>query len=386
MPTDNLNQADVAKLLSDPTPDNRAATAAKVAVAFDPARLSPNERALAEEIFRLMVKDAEVRVRQALAENLKQNGNVPHDVALALANDVDQVALPMIEFSQVLNDDDLIAIIGSQDPAKQEAVAGRATVSEAISDALVGTGNEAAVTRLVANEGAAISERAFQKVVDDFGDREPMQTAMVNRSSLPVTVAERLVTLVSENLRDELVKRHELPASMATDIIMQSRERATISLSSDSGVDDVMVLVRQLHEHGRLTPSITLRALCMGDITFFECAMATLGGVTLENARRLIHDRGPLGLRAIFDKAKLPPAQFMAVRAALDVSRETEMDGGENDRERYARRMIERIMTQYDDLGVEFESSDLEYLLTKMDELPPDVLGDDGPDAVIGTG
>jgi uncharacterized protein (DUF2336 family) len=377
MPADNLSQADVAKLLSDPTPGNRAATAAKVAGAFDPANLSPTERALAEEIFRLMVKDAEIRVRQALTENLKQNGNVPHDVAVALANDVDQVALPMIEFSQVLNDEDLVAIINSQDPAKQEAVAGRADVSEALSDALVNTGNEAAVTRLVANEGAAISESTFQKVVDDFGDREGVQNAMVNRSSLPVTVAERLVTLVSENLRDELVKRHELPAGMTTDIILQSRERATISLSSDSGVDDVMALVKQLADHGRLTPSIILRALCMGDITFFECAIAELAGVTLDNARRLIHDRGPLGLRAIFDKAKLPQAQYIAVRAALEVSRETEMDGGENDRERYARRMIERIMTQYDDLGVEFESSDLEYLLTKMDELPPDVLGDD---------
>ncbi|MEQ9171635.1 MAG: DUF2336 domain-containing protein [Rhodospirillales bacterium] len=386
MPVDNLSKADVAKLLSDPTPDNRAATAAKVAGAFDPGKLSPKERALAEEIFRLMVKDAEVRVRQALTENLKQNGNVPHDVAVALANDVDRVALPMIEFSQVLNDDDLIAIIGSQDPAKQEAVAGRAAVSEALSDALVSSGNEAAVTRLVANEGAAISERTFQKVVDDFGDSAGVQSAMVNRASLPVTVAERLVTLVSENLRDELVKRHELPASMTTDIILQSRERATISLSSDSGVDDVMILVRQLHDNGRLTPSISLRALCMGDIVFFECAMATRAGVTLDNARRLIHDRGPLGLRAVFDKARLPPAQFMAVRAALDVSRETQMDGGENDRERYARRMIERIMTQYDDLGVEFESSDLEYLLTKMDELPADVLGDDGPGAVVGTG
>ena len=290
MPVDNLSKADVAKLLSDPTPDNRAATAAKVAGAFDPGKLSPTERALAEEIFRLMVKDAEVRVRQALTENLKQNGNVPHDVAVALANDIDQVALPMIEFSQVLNG---------------------------------------------------------------------VQSAMVNRASLPVTVAERLVALVSENLRDELVKRHELPAAMTTDIILQSRERATISLSSDSSVDDVMILARQLNDNGRLTPSITLRALCMGDITFFECAMATRAGVTLDNARRLIHDRGPLGLRAIFDKARLPPAQFMAVRAALDVSRETQMDGGENDRERYARRMIERIMTQYDDLGVEFESSDL---------------------------
>ena len=83
-------------------------------------------------------------------------------------------------------------------------------------------------------------------------------------------------------------------------------------------------------------------------------------------------------------KAHLPPAQYMAVRAVLDVSRETEMDGGENDRERYVRRMIERIMTQYDDLGVEFESSDLEYLLTKMDELPADVLGDHPQDAATG--
>ena len=384
MPNENLSKADVAKLLSDPTPDNRAATAAKVAEAFDPQALSPSERQLAEDIFRLMLKDAEVRVRQALTENLKENRNVPHDVAVALANDVDQVALPMIEFSQALNDEDLIAIIGSQNPAKQEAIAGRSSVSEALSDALVESGNEAAVTRLVKNEGAEISEQTFQKVVDDFGDRQGVQDAMVNRSLLPVTVAERLVTLVSENLREELVKRHDLSGSIATDIILKSRERATISLSSDSGVDDVMVLVRQLMDNGRLTPSITLRALCMGDITFFECAMATMAGVTLENARRLIHDRGPLGLRALFDKAGLPPAQFMAVRAALDVSRETEMDGGENDQERYARRMIERIMTQYDDLGVEFESSDLEYLLTKMDELPHDVLGDDGVVASAG--
>ena len=191
----------------------------------------------------------------------------------------------------------------------------------------------------------------------------------------------RLASDFQECVQADTVTDFQRPhrhAGLATDIILKSRERATISLSSDSGVDDVMALVRQLSDHGRLTSSIILRALCMGDITFFECAMAHLSGVTLDNARRLIHDRGPLGLRAVFDKAKLPPAQFVAVRAALDVSRETQMDGGDNDRERYARRMIERIMTQYDDLGVEFESSDLEYLLTKMDELPSDVLGDDG--------
>lgn len=62
------------------------------------------------------------------------------------------------------------------------------------------------------------------------------------------------------------------------------------------------------------------------------------------------------------------------MRAAMDVARETEYDGGENDRERYSRRMIERILTQYGDLGIEFDSDDLEYLLTKMGQLPPDTL------------
>ena len=33
-------------------------------------------------------------------------------------------------------------------------------------------------------------------------------------------------------------------------------------------------------------------------------------------------------------------------------------------------------MTQYDDLGVEFESSDLNYLLRKMSELPSDIIKD----------
>jgi len=214
----------------------------------------------------------------------------------------------------------------------------------------------------------------LQKVVEDFGDRETMQEAMVHRPRLPVTVAERLVTMVSESLKGELAKRHELPASLATDLILQSRERATITLSTESNEDELDRLVHQMRESGRLTPSIILRALCMGDLRFFEAAVAELARVSVLNVRTLIHDSGALGLRAAFDKAGLPASQFPAVRAAMDVARETEYDGGENDRERYSRRMIERILTQYGDLGVEFDSDDLEYLLTKMGQLPPDTL------------
>ncbi len=369
-----LSREDVTRLLTDPSADMRAETAAKIAQDFDTDRMTPEEREMAQEIFRLMAKDAEVRVREALSLNLKENSAVPHEVAKALAQDVDSVALPILQFSDVLTDEDLIEIVRSPDAGKQAAIAKRSTVSESVSTALVDTGNEDVVTSLIANEGAEITEQSLRKVVEDFGDHEAMQDAMIHRPRLPVTIAERLVTMVSESWKDELVKRHELSASLATDLVLQSRERATISLSTESDEDELDGLVRQMRERGRLTPSIILRALCMGGLRFFEAAVAELARVPVVNVRSLIHDSGALGLRAAFDKAGLPASQFPAVRAAMDVARETEYDGGENDRERYSRRMIERILTQYGDLGVEFDSDDLEYLLTKMGQLPPDTL------------
>ena len=103
----------------------------------------------------------------------------------------------------------------------------------------------------------------------------------------------------------------------------------------------------------------------MGDIGFFETALAHLAGVPLTNARLLIHDAGRLGLKSVYDRAKLPPALLPACRIAVDVLKETPYDGEEHDRERHRRRMIERILTQYEDLAAD----DLEYLLAKLGDM-----------------
>jgi len=369
-----LTEADVKKLLEDQSPGTRAETAAKIAQQFGSGSISEAERTQAEEIFRLMVKDAEVRVREALSINLKENPNVPHDIAMTLAGDVNSVALPVLQFSEVLTDEDLIEIVRSQDSTKQVAIAKRSSVSETVSSALVDTENEDVVSNLVANEGAQISSDDLEKVVDEFGDSDAIKDAMVMRPKLPVRVSERLVTMVSERMKEELAKRHELPDNLATDLILQSRERAILGLSSEGNEDDLELLIKQLHDNDRLTPSIVLRALCMGDLDFFVSALSKRATIPVENTRKLIYDAGPLGLKAVFKKAGLPDNHYPAARAAIDVTREIEYDGGENDRERYSRRMIELILTQYGDLGVDFDAVDLEYLLTKMGQLPSDTL------------
>ena len=94
--SDRLAKEDVARLLSDTSPDARTEASNKIAHKYGSAALSDSERNIAEEIFRVLVRDVEVRVRQALVAHLKSSALVPHDVAMSLAQDVEAVALPML--------------------------------------------------------------------------------------------------------------------------------------------------------------------------------------------------------------------------------------------------------------------------------------------------
>jgi uncharacterized protein (DUF2336 family) len=104
-----------------------------------------------------MCKDVEERVRGALAANLKECPFLPHDIARTLAVDVASVFDPILKFSTVLTDTDLIEIAKSYGAEKQKAIASRPSLSSDVSDGLINTRNEAVVGTLVANDGAEIS-------------------------------------------------------------------------------------------------------------------------------------------------------------------------------------------------------------------------------------
>jgi uncharacterized protein (DUF2336 family) len=360
-----LTQVDVARLLAGPSASVRAEVAEKVAHGIDGTSLTAGELQLAQDIVRSLAKDVELAVRCALSHSLRHARQVPHDVALQLANDVEAVALPFLGASPVLTDADLIELVQHGSGEKHAAIAGRTDVSEQVADALVNTAGEAAIAALMGNRTARIAEASLGTAIDRFADSDRVKASIVHRASVPVTIAERLVVMVSEKLQAYLVSHHELPVSLATDIVLQSRERATLDLSHGSGEDGLERLVRQMHRNHRLTPSLVLRALCLGDIAFFETAMAVMAGVPVMNARILLDDAGPSSLTALYAKAGMPRRLLPAVRIGLDVGRGTKFDGGERDRERYRSRVIARILTQFEDLP----QADLDYLVDKLGDV-----------------
>jgi uncharacterized protein (DUF2336 family) len=361
-----LTEDDIRTLVKGPTADDRAAAAHKLCRIIEGLPLTDEDREVAAGILRVMAADAAEQVRRALAVTLKQSPLVPRDVALKLARDVENISLPMISFSPVFRDQDLADIVRLGGPVRQLAIARRPMLSRTVTEAIAEYGSERAVTAACANDNADFSEDALNQVVARFEAAERVLAAVAYRNALPLSVTERLITLVSEQVRDHLISHHALAPETALQVAMESAERATVDLVAEAGkTADMRVFVADLHADLRLTPSLLLRALVQGQMTFFEWSVAEMAGVPHHRTWLMIHDAGPLGLRAIYERAGLPARLFPAFRAAVDTFHTLEFDGGAKDLERFQERMLQRFLTQPQPAARE----DVDYLIERMDQV-----------------
>jgi uncharacterized protein (DUF2336 family) len=360
-----LSLQDVDRLLSEPSTELRAKLADKLAASLNEPGLTPREIALAQDIVRLLARDVEAKVRGSISFALRHSLRLPRDVARALADDIDVVALPLLTESLVLTDEDLVELVRNGSRLKEEAIASRPNLPETVSDALITYASEPAVAVLMGNQTANIAEESFNRALTRFVASDTIKQAMVLRHSLPITVSERLVTLVSKELQQHLVKVHALSATVASDIIQRSRERAVIRLSMGSSDVELARMVTQMHHSGRLTPTLMLRALCTGDIAFFEAAIAVRGDVPVANAQILIHESSRRGLAALYRKAAMPEGLFDVIRSAIDVVDETGFDGNPRDLERFCARVISRILT----VTRSVDAEDADYLVDKLGDI-----------------
>lgn len=361
-----LSSADVARLLSDPSADARADLATRLGDQVTAEALSSGELSIAQDIVRLLARDVEITVRATLSNSLRNARDLPRDVALRMAEDIESVALPILGESLVLTDEDLVDLVRRGSPEKQTSIAGRAFLSEVVSDTLIDHAHEQAVATLMANPTASIADTSMEKAVIRFAESDTVKESMVHRESLPMTVAERLAVLVSRRLQNHLVQNHALSPTMASDLVMRGREDAIIRLSAGADEPNLLRMVAQMHHTRRLTPNLIVRALCTGDIAFFEAALAAMAGIPVENARILVHDPGRGGLSSLYQKAGMPPALLPMIQAAVDVVDESQLDGRPHDLERFRTRVITRVLTREDSVT---DPGDSDYLIEKLGDM-----------------
>lgn len=351
------------RLLEEPSTAARAETAAAIAQEFSTGELSERERRIAADILGAMAQDVERQVRWALAEHVKACPLLPRGIAQKLAKDVESVALPVLQFSSVLTDQDLIDLVREGRESKQIAIARRSGVSTQVSQSLIETGCERVVGTLLANHHAEISDQGFAQIMADFPKNREIHGLVVGRPYLPMTTIERLITLVSDELRAELIEGHGFPCELAEILASAGREKALSEGLCGGEESDIRELVRALNARQALTPTLILRWLCLGDLRFFQVAMAELAEIPVKNAGILAFEQGRQGLKSLFEQAGLPANLFAAFRVAVEVIKE-----GEADRLATARRIVERLGREYDSVCPEGLEKALSQLSVRISE------------------
>ncbi len=364
-----IQLSDLHKLVAEPSHEARIEVAQKVASGFSEGGFSASEKKIAVEIFRLLLNDAEVKVRKMLSTHLAHSMDAPHDVILKLAKDVTEVAVQVLENSYVLTEDDLIAITQStQDVTVMSTIARRETVSHELSEALLQKSNVTVIETLLSNKSASIDEKELGHIYTSCADNASILELMVKRGGLPVTLAEKLFVAVSDEMKKVLTQQYKLSLQIADNTTKDVRELATLGLvDTDMQTMDIAKLVNQLYQTGRLTLSIIIRSLCLGDMRFFEHAMAKLSDISIINTQLLILDQSNNGFESLYKTSCLPMELFAATKYLLKVVLE-ETSYGRYQRNDFRQRLANRLLQ--DDAARKIEYMD--YLLTLIQNIARD--------------
>lgn len=343
----NITRADIELLVREPSAAMRTRIAQKITTGYNSGLFTESETHLANEIFRLLLKDTEARVRKLLADELKHTLHAPHDIVWALANDVAEVATPMLQHSYVLSEEDLVAIIqATRDYDKLMAVAGRESISKELAHALIESREPDVARTVIANRNAVLADTTLELVMDEFARDNIVLGELVVRGGLPYAFAEKLFSIVSDGLKKQLTKKYRLARQVAEETGDNARETATLQfLSPWMSQQEINNLIDQMHRNQRLTDSVIIRSLCIGDLRFFEAAIARRVGIPTSNARILILDPGPLGFRALYESCGLPADFYEAIHTMLRIAFE-ETEYGNYRTTDFGARMVERLTAE----------------------------------------
>jgi len=344
------------------TVDQRIALARKDEFLQPSSALSEAERDVLRRIIQVIAQDAEIRVRQALAETLAENPEAPHAIVVALATDDAVVADPILRLSEVLKPEDLVAIIESQKSLdKMAAIAARRGIPPTVCMAMIEHGDDKIAGVLLQNPGANISDAGLNRMVDRHGNAAVVQKGLINRDALPATVIEKVVSLASSDLLTRLIERHNLPPAASAKLITQMRDRAILGFSGGLSSEGMSSLVDQLLAEDRLNPSLVFRSLAVGNVELIVHVIALRCHLGIQYVRdRLVQLSSDV--QKLWTAADLPANYLPMALASIGVLLEARRDNAKWTAEQCRARITEKILADCEGLDRLLSAEDLRFL------------------------
>jgi uncharacterized protein (DUF2336 family) len=297
-------------LADDVDPVVRGELARKIGRLLPDLLASERERVceLTLETLQKLANDQIPRVRAILAEEVAKLDRVPRDIVLKLAHDAEAtVCVPILEYSPLLSDADLLEVIATaraQDALA--AIARRRGVSEGVSDAIVASLDIPAVAALLANPNARVRAEALDKIIDHAETIEEWHGPLAMRTDLSLRALRRIAGFVGAAVLEQLCERHGLDDETQAYLNRCLRQRLERDDErSHTAADSLRAQILKTYEDGALTEDYVEKAVLGGqrDVTL-EC-LAALTPASRQTIDKIFASRNGKAITALCWQAGL---------------------------------------------------------------------------------
>ena len=309
-----------------------------------------------------LAADAEADVRHALAQGLAACPDLHSDLLFAIISDDDEIALPFLCLTPALNHWHMLAVLRVGDDVRRAAVALRPDVSAEAVGYIVDSLSLALNALLFENEAVSFNDEQYRRLYARFGEAREMLERLLARDDLPPDIRILHARQSASRMQKLIVERGWIPANGAVALVADAEENVVLNILTDAGPAQREAVVAFLLDREMLTPSIIVRAACLGATDVVAHILAHLTGVPVKRAKDMMFGRSQGGFRSLHAKSGLPQSCYWTLQAACDTAREERDEGIRLTPDDFGRRMIEILMTRYEALPMRERPGQLDFV------------------------
>ncbi len=189
-------------------------------------QLAPAEKALIDSLLVPLFDCLDACEKERLARRVAELRDLPPQLARRMAREVPEIARLVIERADMLDEQDLSALVKTGSLAHQLAVASRPALPSSVADELIATGRAEVIETVLRNPSAKLSRRVFRYLVELSRRDGRFPPFLLARDDLPVDIAHELFWYVESPLRWEIVMRFGLERRLMADALSDLPESA----------------------------------------------------------------------------------------------------------------------------------------------------------------
>jgi uncharacterized protein (DUF2336 family) len=318
-----------------------------------------------DQVVPVMLKlatDLDRQVRVVLAEELSSCKELHQDMIFAVVADEDEIALPFLAATPALNGWHMQAILRVGDDGRQKTIALRPDIAADAVSFIIRAGGAVAVAALLHNRKAKLKPLDLAQIYARLSNAPDVVDLLLERKDLPLDIRITQAKRAAVRMRQMMAERGWMPANDATDLVADAEENAVLQVLVQASAAERVQAMNFLSSQNILTPSLIIRAACMGEMKVLAAALAHLSGQQYERVHGLLETRGALGVRSMLNRSMLPTGCHAIISAACDVAAQAKAEDVRLDADNFGRRLLETLMMQFGALGARDQAKLMDYV------------------------